>query len=120
MTESILENTEAMAAVREVGFGFLVFDPSSCETADDEKIERMVIRMAEHLKEFGEDEDANWPELLCASLEFNARIVAAAYALQIAPRSAQTVLAEGMAKNLKDRILGALRREGAGQETKDN
>lgn len=120
MAESILENTDAMAAVQMAGYGVLILRPGDGASADDEKIERMVIRMAEQLKEIGEGEDANYPELMCAAIEFAARIIASPFALQDSKRSDQSKFAEGMAKNLKTRILGAIRHQGSGQEQQDN
>lgn len=113
---SILDDENALAAMSFTGYGILVLNPSDGATHSDEKIERMVIRMSEHLRDFGEEETANWPELICAATEFTARIVAASFALKAAPRSEHRKIAEHVAKNLKGRIMGACRDEGVGQE----
>jgi len=120
VAESILDNPEAMKALADVGFGVLVIHPAAGATNDDEKIERMVIRMVEHMRDFGADEAANYVDLVCAAVEFAARIVAAPLALQNATRQQQRKTAQHMAENLRTRILGACRGEGAGTEHHDN
>jgi hypothetical protein len=118
--ESILDDTHALGLVEAAGYGLLILSPAHGATHDDAKIERMVIRMAEHLRDFGVDEEATYPELLCAAIEFAARVSAASLALGAAPRSEQRKLADVMAKNLRSRMLGALRHEGSGQERTEN
>lgn len=117
---SILDDAEAMAAIRDVGYGFLVLCPTAGESVDDEKYERMVVRMAEKLKEIGESEDATYIEIVCVALEFAARIVSAPLSMKASPRSEHRRVADEMAKNLRKRIMGSCRNEGPAQETQEH
>lgn len=117
---SILDDEVLMRAVEISGYGYLVLHPKQGGGVDDEKYERMVIRMGELFGELCESEDANYLELVCCALEFSARIIASPISMRDLKRSEHRRVADEMAKNLRKRILGACRSEGPDQETLEN
>ncbi len=117
---SIVDDDKSMEAVALAGYGFLVLSPSAGAEVDDEKYERIVIKLAEAMRQIGEVEDANFAEMACSILEFAARYMSAPFSLKAAPCSEQRRVADEMSKNLRKRIMGCCRNEGPAQETLDN
>jgi hypothetical protein len=117
---SVLDDERVSTALMEAGYGFLMLSPVGGATYSDDRIERLMVRLAESLKAIGEDEGASYCDLACASLEFCARMVTTPFNMKRGKRQELRKLADDMAKNLKGRILDSVRNLGPGQGETEN
>lgn len=116
---SILDDDKAMTAVDLAGYGFLILSPNGGNSYDDDRIERIVVKLAESMKEIAESEDATFPDMMCAAMEFAARIMSAPTNIKGGNRTALKRLADDMAKNFRGRIIDSARNLGPGQAPRE-
>jgi len=96
--------------------GLLVFDLRGAETPDDAAIERMVHRLAKFATRRAQAEDMPFPGLMCAVVEFAARIVASATTFNEKGEEANEQLVAAMVNNFRNRIRGAMETRAPGTD----
>lgn len=93
---------------------FLMFALSGAETADDAAIERLVQDLAKFAVKKAEHRKLSYPDVMCAALEFAARVCAAAVAFH-EPSDRDDKLVADMTNNFRNRMRGAMEAQAPGE-----
>jgi sugar phosphate isomerase/epimerase len=101
-TDRLVESGQAV--------GILLVNFEMAETADDERVERIVVGMIDAALAAARQEDASAIDLVCAAFEFAARLGASPFVVHPgqATRQQKRKFAQDMAENVKRRVLGCL------------
>jgi hypothetical protein len=88
--------------------GVIAFDLRNAQTPDDAKIEAMVQRLVEFSVKKAKKHDLSFADLVCASVEYAARLCASAATFKPASPEADDKLVADLTNNFRNRMRDAM------------
>jgi hypothetical protein len=95
--------------------GVIVFDLRAAETPDDEAIEKLVQLLVAFVLKEAKDDNLAFPDVMCAAIEFAARMSAAATTFHEPDEEKDAILVADLTNNFRNRMLGAMEGRAPGE-----